>query len=530
MSPPNKTRKPTSNVRRNVDSESRRPHLPKLKKTPSIKDLSEAEDDSEVEQLFDDLELSEPDESTRAPLPKSQRAKKPTQRSQANQSSSQQPSVVSSARARDQSSSEDFLGNDNAPAHMIVSIALHAPIHSVRFPAFSTFIPNSAFLFIILNSMHTALCENTYLYRTCPSYNTILSRAYYSVLWFMQVLRAKSAVGNVTRSESTLIRRFERTFPFESLPVAGPLVTYFSNLAAVKTDDPMYNWICPFLPAKLGPAIAGETTTSNVNSARPLYPWFPGIISLFQAIRKSTQVRESVDENQAFTPFLLSTGGTFAGVTFPAVTENNPLGNVYSDMLQYAGINIAPEQIPDTFADYQSHYLRLSNIPTVAAQSPLDTIDKFLLMDEDMSWFSTLTSMATSEARFFKGTVKFADIPSVTGLSTLVVGTMADLSSPQRPAKWYPDVIKSYSTSYSTTRGRTSDMDFRVGISNSIISSFPSNHPSFPGAGSRASGHLTGEYFNNTIIQRETPTAVTVVPLIQQNVRLHYYDPSGDVV
>jgi len=474
---------------------------------------------------MEEMDISEPDDTVR-PIIRKGKDKTVTMSQKSRTSGQQRQVAVHSSRAMPETKEVDFVGGSTAPHLMMAAAALHISYHTVKFPVVSTFIPNCFVMFEILSAMHKTVCENTYLYRVAPDYLTILSRAYYSVLWFIHILRARQAVGNLTSKESSFVRRFERSFPFESLPIAGPLVMYFSSLGAVKTDDPMYNWICPALPAALGPTKASDATGSNYS--RILYPWFPAIISLFHSIRNSTNITTSMNDNEEFIPFNIEHGGTFAGITFPPVTQTTQHETRIKNYLLLQGINKAPEQLLSTLKRVQPLLRRMQSVPVISPETDLSDISSFLLMAGDANWFHSIIAIATKEASFFKSTTKFSDISPTVGLSTLVGGKPDKLdSTPPRPTDWYPGLGFKIEANYRTTRGQTSDMDFQIGVANSIIFSVPEGFNEFSRVGGKSTGDLTGDYWKNKIYQIETPIPEETTPHLGNIVRLEFYEEEG---
>jgi len=121
----------------------------------------------------------------------------------------------------------------------------HVVIPPVIQPKKSWYFPNYIVGSMIVNAMDRCIDGNQELSWICPSYFSLATRLYYATMFYIQILKAKEAAGKLTRSESTWFRSFKRVFPLESLPIAGPMVPYFSNIVSVKPNDDKYDFIYP---------------------------------------------------------------------------------------------------------------------------------------------------------------------------------------------------------------------------------------------------------------------------------------------
>ncbi|KAF2141993.1 uncharacterized protein K452DRAFT_308402 [Aplosporella prunicola CBS 121167] len=333
-------------------------------------------------------------------------------------------------------------------------------------PSAYHYYPSSHMMFKWLGGIHDVLAGSDAITKLFPAYNTILSRAYYSVLWFIQVLRAKAAAHTLTRKETQFLQRFERAFLWEYLPIAGPLKPFFMSLGAVKPDDTL-SWLYPILPIQLGPSRASDLSVISEHNA--LLPCFPGIISMFHAIKDHTSLATSFSDD-IFVPSDVSTGGwTFQGHLFPPPTARTHVEKAY---FWLPGINKAPEQTTSALARTQSNLERCSNIPIITADTRLATIDEYLLMTDDMSWFQHLITNAFFESTFFKDSTVLSKISPVATLQTVIAGAfpVVELTDiPDMPGVWYSRSLIPLRTQKQPICTMTTDNDCPVGI-NTMLS------------------------------------------------------------
>lgn len=112
----------------------------------------------------------------------------------------------------------------------------------------SSYTPNAHCLALILQEMDRIMCSNRYWSAHLGEWNPIISRIYHTILFYLQVFRAKKSVNNLHPETQLFIDQFERQVSFAALPVPGPLVPFYQALAATNCDDPTLGPISPDVP------------------------------------------------------------------------------------------------------------------------------------------------------------------------------------------------------------------------------------------------------------------------------------------
>lgn len=407
----------------------------------------------------------------------------------------------------------------------LLSAANHVAFNTVYHPRVSTFIPNCWTMFTILHAMHVCVGDNADLLRVCPAYCTIVSRLYYSILWFVQVLRAKHTAGIITSSESDFLLWFTSMYPMHSLDIAGPLVAYFEGLGAIRSPDPIYTWVCPTLATKLGPSKASHGLKANRSL---LYPIVPGIVALIHSIVSCSDFEKSTNHIWDFIPFQLTEGRQFAGQTLSGYEDMDDLPKYWQEMLDLPGINISPEQSYEVLKEVRPHLLKVGSFAWIEADTPLEFLSEFMQMGDSMMWFREVAKIASIEAKFFRDSTTMDSISSTTGAQTLVIGiTPPPTCTSHRPTDWYPGLRIPDDARFYTIHVATSQADLRLGVINQIIRTVPDNIKGHGPMGTIGSGDLVGPYWENNIYRYETSTSLSAQPCIGQVVAQSFYLPSG---
>jgi len=136
------------------------------------------------------------------------------------------------------------------------TISDHVTMPEVTQSKKSSFFPNFLAATLIISSMEQIMDGIEELKWICPHYFSLPARVYWSVIFYIQILKAKEAAKKLTKPEGTWFRAFKRVYPLESLPVAGPLVPFYSNITSVKPNDDMYDFIHPDYDVNFGLSVA----------------------------------------------------------------------------------------------------------------------------------------------------------------------------------------------------------------------------------------------------------------------------------
>jgi len=406
----------------------------------------------------------------------------------------------------------------------------HVVIPAVIQPKKSWFYPNYIAGEMIQNAIDRCLDGNEELRWIAPNYFSLAVRIYYSVMFYIQILKAKEAVKAIGRSESTWFRSFKRTFPLESLPIVGPMVPYYANIVAVKPNDDKYDFIYPDYIMNQGMTVDKGKPTVN-----PIYYIVPNVTILAEFLRQysritTTELRYATpqtyfDENGAMVPHTIGTDFRFAGIDFPAqlTAETSSIFNSVS----------MDKPIPETqqrCIDIHPYWKRsrATDIPAVGVTYNHTTIGDALRMTESFEWFEECIHMATIQCKFFSDSTNMSQIPSTGGSEMLVSAKITGRHEDYHAAiAWYPENWRDLKAEFQTTRADTEPDQFlnaSYALTLGSISWTSNNHP----VGGRQVGHRDGPYWTNLQFEYKTDHKIEVGRRLQTMIMSQFYDARGN--
>lgn len=408
----------------------------------------------------------------------------------------------------------------------------HVVIPPVIQPKKSWFYPNYLVGSMIVDAMDRCIDGNKELDWIAPNYFSLAVRLYYAVMFYVQILKAKEAATKLTRTESTWFRSLKRVFPLESLPIAGPMIPYFSNIVSVKPNDDKYDFIYPDYQINQGLKV--EEGRPDVG---PLYFIAPNTTILAEFLRQFTQLTANqligqtnnrddyFDNTGALVPHRLGVDFQFAGIEYQAqltVGTSSTLSNVAMD-----------KALPETknrCIEIHPYWRRskASNIPTVVTTYDHKTIGEALRMDQDFEWFEECIHMATIQCKFMHESTNMSQIPATGGSEVLVSAKMTGKNKSYVAAtEWYPTNWEQMKAEFYTTRADTEPDQFAnasYALSTGTISWESNGHP----IGGRQIGHRSGPYWDNRQFEYKSDYATEVARRLQTMITSLFFDAKGE--
>lgn len=396
----------------------------------------------------------------------------------------------------------------------------------------SSYTPNYIMGNTILVSMERCLDSNEELKWICPNYFSLPVRIYYAVVYYLQIMKAKEAAGKLPRSEGSWFRAFKRVFPLESLPIAGPLVPYFTNLVAVLPNDDKYDFIYPDFNVSGGLSVnKGSPTVSSTFHLQPNILLLASMLKSFcrKGVNELFALQKDghhyFNDSGSFIPHRTGEAFEFAGIEFPEILNVD-----CSMILSNVGMD---EELPETAARLKSIYpfwrkSRCGDIPDGDKTCAYDNLGDTLRMKDDFEWFEECVAMATIQCKFFTDSINLSQIPSVGGTEVLITAHLTGANENYvAPTNWYPRHWRLIKASFQTTRADATPDQFynaMYALSNATISWTSKNVP----IGGRQSGHRQGPYWQNKEFTFKSDEAVPVATRIATMIQSHFYDYKGE--
>lgn len=408
----------------------------------------------------------------------------------------------------------------------------HVVISPVIQPKKSWFYPNYIVGNLIVDAMDRCIDGNQELTWMCPNYFSLAVRLYYAVMFYVQILKAKEAAGKLSKSESTWIRSFKRVYPLESLPIAGPMVPYLSNIVAVKPNDDKYDFIYPDYLTNQGLQVEkGIPKIDSIFMIQPNVTVLTEFLAMFTELT-TTQLKDVqagganyFDATGSFVPHTIGSDFIFAGISFHAQLN----GETSSCLSNVAMDNALPES--KTRCSEIQHYWkrsRISGLPRVGNTYNHQTIGQALRMEEDFEWFEDCIHMATVQCKFMSDSTNMSQIPS-TGGSEVLISAEIERSKKEfnGATNWYPELWHNLKAKFYTTRADTEPDQFanaEFAMSTGVIDIKFNQHP----IGGRQAGHRGGPYWLNREFEYKSDFGVEVARRMQTMTMSLFYDSKGE--
>jgi hypothetical protein len=355
-------------------------------------------------------------------------------------------------------------------------------------------------------------------------------------MFYIQILKAKEAAGKLERSEGTWYRSFKRVFPLESLPIAGPMVPYFSNIVAVKPNDDKYDFIYPDYKVNQGlkvtkavPAITSEYFIQpNTTMLAEHLAEFATLTSN-QLQSRTTGQNNYFDDTGAFVPHRTGVDFNFAGIEYHA-----QLSAQMAASLTNIAMDRAPPETKVKCTEIHQYWRRSKMIGMQRVGNTYDhqTIGEALRMSEDLEWFEECVYMATIQCKFMNESTNMSQIPSTGGSEVLVSAEMTASHMNKDghndpPTTWYPEYWRNVKAKFTTTRADTTPDQFAnaaYALSTGTIHLDTGIDP----VGGRQAGHRNGPYWTNKQFEYQSDFEIEVARRIQTMITSLFYDARGD--
>lgn len=503
-------------VGRNIDAESEKPKLAKEQFVDRPK-VEQNEQPSTSKEIRDEMDKLENDEEKEADKQNFRNEKAP-------------PTV----RKAPVVTNDELITKHQAGGAFIKAwtIADHIVIPPVLQPRKSSFIPNFLSANIILQAIEICLDGNEELKWISPNFFFLPVRLYYSILFYIQILKAKEAAGKLGKSESTWFRAFKRNFPLESLPVVGPLIPYFTNIVSVKPNDDKYDFVYPDFNTN-----GGLSVTKGRVDIQPSFYLQPNVLMLAEFLRQFCSLRLTdltsvigdefryFDDNESLIPHRIGYDFRFAGIDYGAQLTVGASGSLSNPALDNA--------LPETklrCMDIHPYWKKSKciDIPPASPDCDYSNIGEAMRMVEDFEWFEECIHMATIQCKFFSDSVNMSQIPSTGGSEVLVSAHITGKYENYKAAEsWYPRNWRELKATFQTTRADTTPDQFlnsEYALSTGSISWTTNNHP----IGGRQSGFRLGPYWNNREFEFQLETPAPVARRVATMIRSQFYDSRGN--
>jgi len=318
-------------------------------------------------------------------------------------------------------------------------------------------IPNAIGLFEILKQSGRFAKDNRFMVKHHPEYLDYGVACYYSIIFYVQILRAQEAAGKLSGVDRSFMNRFTKRWKPEELPISSIFEPFLSTIVSSLIPDSQYGWIVPtysadILQATVGTAFAARSGASYI---QPMVPFMLRILRTavtteYEGDGTNADAYYDDDDNWIPMPIVQTADSQ---IFHNAIRIG--VGAAHNVILYTCGMRYpfyadqqtlalaAPKWRKSQFRDFP-YAIR---IPTGAGQPErnrtskgvlltdgdnqrMAALDEFLCMskESDVDWFNTLIDQASLHARFFSGVVSLSDIPTTSGFEPTIITQMNDMN------------------------------------------------------------------------------------------------------
>lgn len=255
----------------------------------------------------------------------------------------------------------------------------------------STFVPSAHMMYTVLTAMDELMHTNRYWQNRSLRWSPILSRLYYGILFYIQILRCMNFAGIATAEHKRLLRDFSEDYSFEELPVAGPMMVFMKALCVSQPPNSEYGFVSPCIPANTGATQATSHALSPL--VRTLLPNMTGL-------RRAAIRMRNVVGNHA-QPWDHSLGNETNDAPNVPIAHN-------ADNEQARDARIMPGTVQpiswnERTRDFFAREPTCIRIPPVGDPAGPLSWEQFLGLDGNLKWFSDLSGIMANHAKHWNG-------------------------------------------------------------------------------------------------------------------------------
>jgi len=410
---------------------------------------------------------------------------------------------------------------DVTASDMFLAFIRNSLINTIE-PTPSFFVPSSLMMFFVIHEMDYHICQNFYFNRSTTYFHPYISRLYFSVLFYIQVLRAMNKAGALERKAKLFLDQFLDDFPPESLSIPGPLMTYFQSIAVSQPNDGNMGKIYPFVPTtNLGPKSQKERINDTLsNWLLPNVPLLFGFIARITSQEAKNSATTNGGRNDVkdypspWNPLLVLSSTNNVDVQ-PQINGVNWSSDTSTWDPTTAWSLVSPaHEYPIESSDEQnkkfSKYGSNLKIPTLTANTSTRSIADYLQLNEP-EWFSKILTIMTLYSKYFKSSGTLAQCSPELGSSTrITIAYEAPKAKPNKPFlpqpttpgdddSRFPLIFRSHTTEYGINQYNQNLAHF-----SQLNAEIFDSHPKFANAGTKTAGDKDGPFWDIAPVSHES--------------------------
>jgi len=408
----------------------------------------------------------------------------------------------------------------------------------------SGYAPNGIAFCETLFKMEDLINQTRKLTNISPFYFSLPVRVYYTMMFTVAILNAKSEANKLTNIERSWLKKFKNKYRFESLPIAGPLFPIFVNLAACLPDDATFSIVHPHIYKHTTYEFEnqdgkGKGTASTVK-IHPEHFTRPSLMLIADFLKQFCEHErlgeELFNEHGEYIPFRLSNGGNLGGIIFPPADGDNPLSptlvKVLLNPIMMRGLPEDRPRLLEVHPTWRRSLIRDFPTPNPTNEFRDEGPPRALGTVDDFGWFEQCIDAAAVQATFFENSTNMSNVSGVGGISTLIEfelkGHKDYETLPTALDDWYPNC---YSEMEAQSRTRTATIP-ESQVFNAVYSltnmKLPWKNEDGKKIGSRASGMRHGPYWESRKFNYIRDSFAPVMTGVGLMIRQLFFNKDGE--
>lgn len=307
--------------------------------------------------------------------------------------------------------------------HLALTPYLRYPMTGLPKSELSKFVPSAFRMYYIVHIMDDSIRKNSYFKRQQDAWHPFISRLYFGILFMIQTIRAEISTGTASIKKKNFYKKFGLTYPPETLPIPGPLVTLFENLGPCTPQSTLEGYITPYIPDLVGPQLASQLIDFTPETVHQLLiPNIPMILGFIHTITSAAP--NAIPDYSSPSAFTNAVGHNLNGHAFNALTWTD----LERTALMTPGLLYPAETDGQINTNFNLYGPRL-NLPVPAAANNIRDIDAFLYLNRDNAWFGQIIQIMENYCEYFVDSKSLSECHTNLTVAPLVTTTLVELSS-----------------------------------------------------------------------------------------------------
>jgi len=283
----------------------------------------------------------------------------------------------------------------------------------------SGYIPSFVLMSIVLSSIDRLMVNTYRFHQSNPDWHPVISQIYYGIIFVVHILRVRRSAQVITEDESTFLEWFEGNWPFQSLPIAGPLKHFLQSITVTSGPTKYYGNIVPTTPSTYG-SVTAQLYAQRGNGFLSSWPQIPVLMDIINdMLNAGTRANFNPNDQTHWQQYFLPMTHLF-GV--PIVDERVFSGAGMTDL-----VFLPATSMPTWYNSARNLMFppRLNGVATPATTTIAEYLRLGTTGTQHTTWLPSVIGMMQRHAQFLKDSTSLASISCVGVGACLPIVTLA---------------------------------------------------------------------------------------------------------